>query len=630
MELVANKAPYQRSKRTTSKIMAELLLGLAVIFVASVVHYFTIGTWYGLKALGMMGVSILVTLLSDVMVASMRFKGKQEEFGPYVIREVKTNYSLVTAVIFTLTLPIGTPYYVLILGNMFATLLVKYAFGGFGHNIFNPAALARLFVALAFGSTLVPYLGDSASQAAIQNGGLVAGATLTSQYNSALPGWLGEVGNIDLLRVFVGNYNGALGETFAFLIIIVGFVLALRDVLNWRTPVFYIGTIGLIAIPMALFAGVNVFESVALSIGLGGALFGAVFMLTDPVSSPTGNFGKALIGVIAAFFTVLIRVAGGYPEGVAFSIVIVNILAPMIDKLVVGQTTVNLWKKYTTTAAIVFVSVGTMSLIANNKVNANVVEESSEPISYPTYDDETGSEDLTPPYVEFRRLSGSYTSVSPSEYASGFTTNVEVVLDYEFNISHLEIENPSTPNYMSEADLDQFLDIYIGMSVKEFLALPAISETVEAGATQAGDFIHKVDGLWFSSVSIYQAIKSTLTGISVYSGSATSDVCDVEVYCPYDPATLEVDVYVKDGNILTVGLSETGQTSPTQSFIDQWEQRLPEILAVYQDLPVADFIAMSLPQELYDDGSSNVSAGLTFSGDRLFNAVQDALEGYGA
>ena len=81
-------------------------------------------------------------------------------------------------------------------------------------------------------------------------------------------------------------------------------------------------------------------------------LLGQSSCLTDPVSSPTGNFGKALIGIIAAFFTVLIRVAGAYPEGVAFSIAFVNILAPMIDKLSTGQTTVNLWKKYVTAGAI--------------------------------------------------------------------------------------------------------------------------------------------------------------------------------------------------------------------------------------------------------------------------------------
>ena len=363
MELVTAKAPFNRAKKSTGKIMLELLIGLGVIFLASVIYYFNIGMWYGLKALAMMGLSIGVTLICDVIVAALRFKGKNNEFGAYLLTFIKSNYSIVTAVIFTLTVPIGTPFYVLIVGNVFATLIVKHAFGGFGHNIFNPAALARLLVALAFGSQLSPFLVDNSV------GGLVAGATLTSQYSGMGFKWLADLGSIDLLQVFVGNYNGALGETFTFLIIAVGVVLAVREVINWRTPAS-LGTC-LMQFPKG-FNPKLMFLNMPY---LGLAHFGAIFMLTDPVSSPTGNFGKALIGVIAAFLYRSYS-CGAYPEGMAFSIAIVNILAPMIDKLSVGQTTVNLWKKYVTAGAIFALSAGTMSLIAFNKTKADTEEKS--------------------------------------------------------------------------------------------------------------------------------------------------------------------------------------------------------------------------------------------------------------
>jgi len=619
MNLVSAKAPFNRSKKSTSKIMMELLIGLAVIFVASVVYYFTVGTWYGLKALAMMGVSILVTILCDVIVGAIRFKGDNKEFGAYLIRHVRTNYSIITAVIFTLTLPIGTPFYVLIVGNVFATLIVKYAFGGFGHNIFNPAALARLLVALAFGAQLKPFLVDNTV------GGLAAGATLTSQYSGTGFKWLAPLGGLDLTKIFVGNYNGALGETFTLLIIAVGIVLAIREVINWRTPVFYLGTIALIAIPMALIANVNVWESVALSIGLGGAAFGAIFMLTDPVSSPTGNFGKALIGVIAAFFTVLIRVAGAYPEGVAFSIAFVNILAPMIDKLSVGQTTVNLWKKYVTATAIFALSTGTMSLIAFNKTKAEGEEPSSSEVS----SSEVSSSE--PPVIEpFVKLSGSYTSVAPIEdYTSPFTVEIEVGLDIEYNIVTLDVTNGSTPDFGGYVNKkQQFVDYYTSISVADFLKLPAITE-VSAGTTKPSEseIPQAVSGLWYSSVGIYQALADAFSGIQAYEGAHTSAMCEASEYCEYEPEQLKVNVYVKADKIVTVGLGETGQS--TSSYANTWAGKLEAIISAYHGVTVSDLNAMTDPVEVYGV-ADNVSAGVTYSGDRLFYAVQNALEGYGA
>ena len=613
MELVTGKAPFNRGKRTTSQIMAELLIGLGVIFLASVIYYFTIGVWYGLKALAMMGVSILVTLLCDVLVAAIRFKGDKKEFAPYLIHSIKSNYSLVTAVIFTLTLPIGTAWYVLILGNLFATLLVKYAFGGFGHNIFNPAALARLFVALAFGNQLNAYLVDNTV------GGLDAGATLTSQYSGSGVKWLADIGNIDLLRVYLGNYNGALGETFTFLIILVGIVLAIREVLNWRTPVFYLGTMALLAIPMALFAKVNVFEAIAVTIGLGGAAFGAVFMLTDPVSSPTGNFGKALIGVIAAFFTVLIRVSGSYPEGVAFSIAFVNILSPMIDKLSVGQTTVNLWKKYVTTASVFVVSAGTMSLIAFNNTKGETTEPStSEP----------------PVIVPFEQRSGTYTSVTPdAEHAEPFTTDVVVGLDIEYNIVTLEISGGSTGWGAFVNNKQTLIDFYTTLSVKEFFDLQEITE-VNSGVTNPGtpgELEYVIQGAWYSSVALYQAIKNAFDGIEFFSGSHTSALCEESEYCNYDPinVTLDVDVYVEDQTINAIDLSDEGQA--TSSYVNgTWKDAKEDVLTAFYGLDAATVKAMTDPAQVYAVGETNVAANVTYSSDRLFFAVLNALEGYGA
>ena len=147
--------------------------------------------------------------------------------------------------------------------------------------------------------------------------------------------------------LFLGTYFGALGETFTLLILVLGVILVVRKVINWRTPVFYLGTVALTALIIALVLGFeNPLRYVAYHIALGGLAFGAVFMITDPVTGPTSPFGKSLIGVIAGLLTMLIRVKGGYPEGVMYSIAFVNLLSPAIDYLTTGKTTYKLPVKY--------------------------------------------------------------------------------------------------------------------------------------------------------------------------------------------------------------------------------------------------------------------------------------------
>ncbi|NLN80335.1 MAG: RnfABCDGE type electron transport complex subunit D, partial [Erysipelotrichia bacterium] len=176
MNIVTGTAPFIRPKRTTSQIMIELLIGLGVIFIASVTYNFILGVNYGLKTILIMLISIVVSLVSDLIAGSLRYKkSKHGAYDKYILSFIKDNFSVVTGVILALTLPVGTPYYVVVVGNLFATLIVKHAFGGFGNNIFNPAALGRLFVLLAFGPTLVSYL----SEADKSIGGLSANAGLT-------------------------------------------------------------------------------------------------------------------------------------------------------------------------------------------------------------------------------------------------------------------------------------------------------------------------------------------------------------------------------------------------------------------------------------------------------------------
>lgn len=363
MSLKMNSSPYQRSPRTTLQIMLELSAALLLVWIAAVIYNFTLSAELGLRAILLMVVALVTTAVIDAVVALIRHK-KGNNILKEVIDSVVHNYSYVTAIIFTLCCPVYVTYYVIIIGCLFSTG-IKHCFGGFGKNIFNPAIIGRIVTGIAFTSEFntVPSYVDS-----------VSSATVTSQYSNLGLKWLSNSlpENFDFGRILLGNYIGAMGETFTILLIVLGIVLIIRNIINWRTTVFYLGTVILSALSISLFVeGLNPLNYIIYHLSLGGLMFGAIFMITDPVTSPTSPFGKALIGVIAGLLTVLIRVAGGYPEGVMYSIALVNLISPVIDKLVVGRTTDGHIKKWTVIGGLVAGSILINTALSVSALNAS-------------------------------------------------------------------------------------------------------------------------------------------------------------------------------------------------------------------------------------------------------------------
>ncbi len=608
MKIVSGNAPFIRNKRTTGQIMMELLIGLAVIFVAAVVYNFTLGVRYGLKTICIMTVSILFTFVSDIIVGSLRYnKEKDGKFNEYLFHFIKSNYSIVTAVIFALTVPVGTPVYVVIIGSMFATLIVKHTFGGFGANVFNPAALGRIFLALAFGGQLKPYLAGGENL-----GGLKAGVTVTSQFvadgTKFLTGSLANT-NVSMLNLYLGNYSGALGETFTLLILVVGVVLAAREVINWRTPVFLFGTVALSSVFISLVAKVSVIDYLLLQFGLGGLVFGAIFMFTDPVTSPTSNYGKALIGILGGLLNVLIRVAGSYPEGTAFSIALVNVASPMIDRLISGRTFNKVWVPYTVSGAMVLASVGLLTGVSAAKL----------PKDGP----------IPPTVVEpFVTYSGSYVSPAPDGYADEFTTNVDVGLSDAYHIVKLEYDVVASPaTYVNAEKVQAVVDYYTSISVAEFKELPAPALSGGTTGTTVGGQTggHIIPGAIYSSKALYEAINDALADIKVYSADKSEQPYDSGGYA--DDMVMSVDVYV-DVTTDLIKVVDIKEGASTDSYADRWASVSDEVLAKYHDLDVATFLSYTSEVELYGD-LTTVYAGVSYSPRRLFNVVQKALEGYG-
>ncbi|MBR4378126.1 MAG: RnfABCDGE type electron transport complex subunit D [Bacilli bacterium] len=342
MIIAKESAPHLRKKSSVTRMMVDVLIALAptLIFAFAVYHIYAISTYLIALTL-MVGSEFIYVGLKNMMPKDGLKHSFKEKFtyaykGKFNQNNILT--SAISAVIFTLIMPVamklpsGTiipPIYPAIVGSLVGIWLGKLVFGGTGSNIFNPAAVGMVFAKLCFGSTYLTYVDNwyySIPEAA-------AGATPLGLLNG---GTYSNIGNYPLTSLLFGQIPGTVGEVFKITILIGLIYLLIRQSIDWRIVISYFGTF----IVLILTAGLAVFSlDKALNPGLftlysllsGGVLFGGVFMLTDPVTSPINAPSRMMYGIIAAVITVFIRLFAALPEGVAFSILIVNMLAPFLD-----------------------------------------------------------------------------------------------------------------------------------------------------------------------------------------------------------------------------------------------------------------------------------------------------------
>ena len=350
MKFSLAKGPFLRSKRSTTGIMLELFAVLAVIWLVSVVSYSVRFNFsVGLRAILVVLVSLITTLLLDGVMALIKGKRNVKDIGHFVL----TSYSYVTAIIFALCLPVGVSYYAVVVGAIVATLFGKYLFGGFGYNIFNPAIIGRIFVGLAFGATLkygIVGLENSSSY------DFVSGATVTQSID-----WSTGIipTGFDLKTMLFGNYNGAIGETYTLLLVAAAIYLIVRGIINFRLVGSYLITVTCISFFLGLlYSPGNVLSYTLLQLVSGGLMFGAVFMVTDPVTSPKSMNGKIIYAIGIGALTMLIRMNSAYPEGVMFSIALMNMMTPLIDSCIKGNTFSKVGKRWAIISAFLVGAVG--------------------------------------------------------------------------------------------------------------------------------------------------------------------------------------------------------------------------------------------------------------------------------
>lgn len=341
MKFVFKPAPNNRQKKSTQKIMLELTLGLLVVYAFALYKSFALGSAYGINAILLLVTSVAVAIITEVIYALIT---KQEPLG-----FLRTSFPWGTAIILTLMVPVNTSLYAIGVSTFVAIFFAKLVFGGFGQNIFNPAAIGRATIFASFTGAI--------------SADLVTGATPTASMASA--GWTmsnetfnGFVENFGgMSNMFVGNYAGSLGETSALIILLVGLVLAIRNVIDWRVPVSYLLALFLGAWVIALVQGMGIWYPL-FHVLTGGAIFGAVFMMTDPVTNPTTATGRTIFAIGCAIITLLIRVLANLPEGVLYSILLMNMLTPAIDKALDGQQIKRMKKN-----AIILASISIIGLV---------------------------------------------------------------------------------------------------------------------------------------------------------------------------------------------------------------------------------------------------------------------------
>ena len=357
MTIVKETAPHLRRKATVTRMMADVLIALAPTLIFSFVVY-------PIKTLIFLLISLFVMNASEFVYVGLRNMypndGIKRTFKDKFEHSYKGNFGLtniltasISAVIFTLIMPAGAPIYAVIVGSLVGIVFGKLVFGGLGSNIFNPAAVGMLFSKLCFGSQYVKYV-DTWYYAAPD---VVTSPTpLTNSAGSILD-------NLNLYTLddmFFGRIPGTLGEVYKITIIIGLVYLLIRRSIDYRIVASYLGVFTLLALIAGLSAyglnqNVDPFKFTAYSLLSGGVLFGAVFMLTDPVTSPINSPSRIIYGMVAAVTTIFIRLFAALPEGVGFSILIANMIAVVLDHYEWSSSRYT-WKKFLAMGLIVVIS----------------------------------------------------------------------------------------------------------------------------------------------------------------------------------------------------------------------------------------------------------------------------------
>lgn len=346
-----------KTKRTTMSMMIEFTICVALVFIAALVYYGVSGGDDAGKYILRMFLNLLVSMgtVYAIETANLAVRyHKTLKVKEIFLNPITKEFFFATPLILVLLFPVYTPIYVIFVSALIASLVAKVIFGGFGSNIFNPALAGRIFAGICFS-------GQISNASVVQAGTnltISTGATLTTINQAS--GFVNETLDISLKSLFLGTYHGAIGETFAGLIILIGIYLSVRKIIDWKMSLTYVAAFFMISLFMGVTAdkGLGSFEFALRQCLYGAVLFGAVFCITDPVTSPVMSSGRIYAAFLGAFVCACIRYLGSAPEGVGYSILLVNLCTPAIDRILSNKSNHRIGTQYIVMAGLTVMCIG--------------------------------------------------------------------------------------------------------------------------------------------------------------------------------------------------------------------------------------------------------------------------------
>ncbi len=316
--LLIQSAPMLRQGMTTPQAMRDVWLSLLPVTLA--------GIWF----FGIGALLVLASTMAGALLTEWAFTSKEKRRDA-----ISDNSALLTGLLLGLTLPPGLPMWMAFIGGSAAIGIGKVIWGGLGNNIFNPALVGRAFLLGTFPIAMTTWASADTPFWSISPS-VLAMPFITPVYDAvsaATP--LGlmkfEQQETGLLPLFIGNTGGTIGETSGLLLILGGIFLLLRRDFDWRIPAGIFLAAGVFSLILFLVDG-DKYPGPLFTLLSGGMLIGAIYMATDPVTSPLTPKGAWIFGLGVGFLIVLIRVFGGFPEGVMYAILLMNAATPLIDR----------------------------------------------------------------------------------------------------------------------------------------------------------------------------------------------------------------------------------------------------------------------------------------------------------
>lgn len=308
-KLIVTESPHIRGRLTTSGIMLDVIIALMPTLLAGVIIF-------GARA----AVLAAVCVVSCVAFEWLWCKALKK---PTSIGDFS---AVVTGLLLALNLPVTMPFWMAVVGALFAIIVVKQFFGGIGHNFMNPALAARAFLLTSWAQQMTTWAEPFTKIPIFSGIDAVTGATplavLAGAEAEGLPSYL---------DLFLGNTGGCIGEVSAVAVLIGALYLIVKRVISVKAPLSYIATVALLTFVFGgkdgLFTGDALYHILS-----GGLMLGAFFMATDYVTTPYTPKGQLVFGIGCGVITAVIRLWGGYPEGVSYSILLMNVATPLIDR----------------------------------------------------------------------------------------------------------------------------------------------------------------------------------------------------------------------------------------------------------------------------------------------------------